>query len=368
MAAHVSKCTGTDGAALRRRIDQWEVAVIRMTSIIALGLLGACAPEVHPSPFSAVETKRYGWGSMADSTRPLTDVERTYGGGVLGDVLDIDEASDGRLYALDAGFKKIVVFSADGSLDRVIVGGAGEGPGEFMRPRSISVDATGNIWVFDQLSSRITKFDSAGTVVHTFSVAMSGVIDIVAKGANIYAARAADSASSGIVVFDTLGTRVASVLTPTADDLRLGGRRPAFSVGKGSGNALLVGHGSVGVWRTIADSQPSDQRGSIMFPELIPRTVAGPDGKPMLNILVYNWGIGAWPDGHIVLYYIFSGNADPPNTGKHMLGLFDRSGSYVGSVEVPSDRGTFGVGSRANDVFVVQSEPYPQIVRLAVSR
>jgi hypothetical protein len=64
------------------------------------------------------EIQRYGWDSMADSTRPLTSTERRSMAGVLADPVRVAEGADGALYVLDRDFRKIVVFNRDGSLRR----------------------------------------------------------------------------------------------------------------------------------------------------------------------------------------------------------------------------------------------------------
>ncbi|MEE8458897.1 MAG: 6-bladed beta-propeller [Phycisphaerales bacterium] len=66
----------------------------------------------------------------------------------------------GRLYAADAGTHEVLVFSADGVLERR-VGGRGTGPGEFNYPTNVAIDLGGRLYVSDTLNARVQVFDAA---------------------------------------------------------------------------------------------------------------------------------------------------------------------------------------------------------------
>jgi hypothetical protein len=69
-------------------------------------------------------------------------------GPMLAQIADIAEDEEGRVYVLDAAFKKIVVFQSDGTYSHTILGGHGQGPSEFMHPTTVDVQA-GKVAVFD---------------------------------------------------------------------------------------------------------------------------------------------------------------------------------------------------------------------------
>ncbi len=76
---------------------------------------------------------------------------------------DIAFAPDGHLLIAD-GYRnaRILEYTADGRKVREF-GTAGTGPGQFVLPHSIQVDASGIIYVADRENGRIQRFDRTGT-------------------------------------------------------------------------------------------------------------------------------------------------------------------------------------------------------------
>ncbi len=66
------------------------------------------------------------------------------GEGALSDVFDVDVGGDGRVFASEPNFARIVVFHADGSYERTL-GRRGRGPGEFQAPGNLT-------WLGDTLT------------------------------------------------------------------------------------------------------------------------------------------------------------------------------------------------------------------------
>lgn len=75
-------------------------------------------------------------------------------------------ASDalGRIYVLDYGARRVVVFSKDGDFIRQL-GREGRGPGELSGPSSISVSRSGEVAVFDYGKMALVRFAADGTPV-----------------------------------------------------------------------------------------------------------------------------------------------------------------------------------------------------------
>jgi len=83
---------------------------------------------------------------------------------VLGSITDMDLLPNGNILVLDEQVNQILEFSPDGSLARTI-GRDGQGPGEIRGAIEFEVTSDGQIWVLDYGNRRITRWDSDGEVV-----------------------------------------------------------------------------------------------------------------------------------------------------------------------------------------------------------
>ena len=82
---------------------------------------------------------------------------------------DVAVAEDGRIYVVDGGHHRIVVFDAAGKF-LFDFGKHGAGPGEFNGPLGIDVDVAGKVYVTDRNNHRLQIFDKGGKPIHQFSV------------------------------------------------------------------------------------------------------------------------------------------------------------------------------------------------------
>jgi hypothetical protein len=91
-------------------------------------------------------------------------------------------AADAGLWVLDRIGQRIAHLGWEGDL-RWYAGRRGAGPGEFMNPRSISLDRRGRVWVLDTGTHRITGFDAHGHLEAEVSLSeLDGVIHDFASG------------------------------------------------------------------------------------------------------------------------------------------------------------------------------------------
>jgi uncharacterized protein (TIGR03663 family) len=85
---------------------------------------------------------------------------------------------DGNVYVADTWNHRVQVFGADGTFLRAWgsnpVGQPQGGDGQFFGPRSIVVDAQGNVFVTDTGNKRIEKFDATGKYLQSFGGAGTG--------------------------------------------------------------------------------------------------------------------------------------------------------------------------------------------------
>lgn len=146
----------------RDRNDRGRLMTHRTTKLGALLLppLALLACEAGPGveaglddvPVLAVASDMR-LGSFDDPTVGFTSVS------------DLDVGADGRIYVLERSQQEIRVFGPDGALERVM-GGEGEGPGEFRGAFSFGVEGD-TVWVIDLRLDRITLFDRAGELLST---------------------------------------------------------------------------------------------------------------------------------------------------------------------------------------------------------
>jgi hypothetical protein len=77
-------------------------------------------------------------------------------------VLDVATDAEDNIYVLDQKNARIQIFDPAGSFVRTI-GRAGQGPGEFNKPRALNFDKRGHLYVEDP--PRVIEFDTNGTFV-----------------------------------------------------------------------------------------------------------------------------------------------------------------------------------------------------------
>ena len=127
-------------------------------ALLVLPACGGSDPSVE-APFTAspwaVEGPEVRIGSVDDPRYAFTDVG------------DLAAGPDGRLYSLHPQETVVRRWTRDGEPDGTM-GGEGEGPGEFTRPRSLGFFGD-SLWVMDQGLYRVTYFDPDGEVLGSVS-------------------------------------------------------------------------------------------------------------------------------------------------------------------------------------------------------
>ncbi len=87
------------------------------------------------------------------------------------DAADPDEL--GRIYVLDRQPREVRVFAPTGEHIRTL-GGAGQGPGEFVNPIGMDWGPEGNLWVVDVRNARYSVFDTAGNFLDSYPRQIGG--------------------------------------------------------------------------------------------------------------------------------------------------------------------------------------------------
>ena len=85
---------------------------------------------------------------------------------------------DGRIAVLSQGNHQLFIFEPTGRLSRVI-GGKGEGPGEFVRPERMQYLPPDTLAVWDYWMGSVTYFDTAGAILDHRRIDLGRILDAV---------------------------------------------------------------------------------------------------------------------------------------------------------------------------------------------
>ena len=114
--------------------------------------------DATPSPrFRFEEVRRYGWVDMIGDSAALAPHVRRAGGGVLGLPGGSVQGPDATVYVVDRDWRKIVAFRPDGTVEDVLLGGEGEGPGELRLPVDLAMTANDELAVGPRATCRIGR-------------------------------------------------------------------------------------------------------------------------------------------------------------------------------------------------------------------
>ena len=122
------------------------------------------APEHTPGEFWTIDTVPEfvvgGVGDFGAAADPAQLVWRVVG---------LARIADGRVAVLSSGTKQLMLFEPSGELSRII-GGPGEGPGEFIHPLALQYLPPDTLVVWDYFLSSIDYFNPAGILVEERSL------------------------------------------------------------------------------------------------------------------------------------------------------------------------------------------------------
>ena len=295
---------------------------------------------------------------------PGLDAQKTRaraGGDILVAIAAIAEGRDGALYVLDQSYKKVVVFDPGGKLRRVVLGGHGQGPGEFMFPTAMDLTSDGRLAVFDYGLNRVTFFDSSGTFSH--SVVTDRAKDVVVTDDTIWGSGMpgrdhmvwAYPASGGARRWEIVVDRAHRSFDPTGAVARLG---------RGAQRELLVADDRPGIWYTRTGGAFT-RRGLELFPGARFAMLDGIAVPPASTI-----GIGTLEGGRIAIAYVkhtFPGTRQGRPTHAYFIGMFNAQGEVVGEIPLGGKRvAVFATSRDGRFVYLPRSEPYPQVVKYRV--
>jgi hypothetical protein len=279
-------------------------------------------------------------------------------------IFAIKISSDGRIYILDAGNFRVVVFDKNGEF-LFQFGARGSGPGEFNQAWDMALDAEGNVYVLDVSARRIVKFNPDGGYVDSIQLQFAPEsLDLSENNLLLTEMRLATFGAFGrILDLETMRVKFKLELPYTYDpNVTAGG----ISLGEKyqflrDGNIYLA----------------------VPFPYEIRRY--SPTGELEMRILKEDSRVAA-PYIRITgnsRFIMDKGMAGPcflTNTGlinscywyiskdgererQSAIDFYNDEGHYLGSIDLPNAQKLVAVDEQ-DDLYLVQPEPYEQVIRV----
>lgn len=157
---------GSYGTASGQFNEPWDVAVDADGSVYV-----ADTWNHRVQKFTAEGEYLFSWGRLGQ-----TKAFEIGGRGLMYGPRGIAVGSDGAIYVVDTGNKRVQVFDADGSYLREF-GGAGVEAGEMDEPVGIAVSGVGHVYVADTWNRRVQVFAKEGIFLRQWDVPTWGTGD-----------------------------------------------------------------------------------------------------------------------------------------------------------------------------------------------
>jgi hypothetical protein len=280
------------------------------------------------------------------------------GGALLAQIASIRDDADGLVYVLDAGFRKIAVFGPDGELRQVVMGGYGEGPGEFMHPTALALKDD-EIGVFDYRLNRVSLFNRRGELVETHRTPRAKDIALVS---NKVVGTHMPGRKSALWVLDRESGDVRSALPLGGNGLAYNPLGVTAHLGHGPDGSLRVYDERPGLWydwRRLAE--PHDWQ---LFRGR--RHTVDQRGLPVPPALTL--GGGGLADGRsLIAYREMDQQAETARSKGNYLMMFSRDGNPIALTALPDAWSAMAVSADGETILIAEYEPWPQVVRYRIA-
>lgn len=346
----------------------------RATTATLVFLLAGCA-DVWPAVdeircFELVESTRFGDAEVVADGLDQRTINA--GAGVLGNIRGFTRAPDGSLWVLDRSWQKIVVFGPDGTFERVVLGGGGQGPGEFVIPQDLASGPFG-VSALDYDLRRFTFFDWSGELLRVVTTPESRSFRHLIQGDTMW-----------VVPFHSGGARTG----PFVIQRRMNGEwiedgpsldpvDQPYGIGYGitqtEDGRILVSTARPGVWMEYNGGSWT-RKGTARFPDDLPpvEEQVGPQQIRVTPSQYHASGIAVLGDSLVLQAMLgFPEPFDwdnPPERGseRYSLLVFDRAGKHLDTMELPGgvDPSRLHVDQETGQIFITASDPFPQVLSM----
>jgi hypothetical protein len=354
------------------RLNQLILRVLlTAAAIVAIGC-GSGDQTGAMQSYLLEEIRRYGVPELGPDTMALPEVERRAGGAVLGSIRGMVQGPDSTLYVLERDWSKIVAFRPDGSLKSVLLGGAGEGPGEFRLPIDIALTPDGRLAVLDYELQRVSLFDPAEGYISSFRVGVPGPLRLAATTDRIWISRSVGAGGSGAraVAFDYAGRELEAGPPLAEEDRPYGSTANLIALEDG---VLMLPSARPGIWEVMRNGSV-ERRGIELVPGLKPPKVWREGMMTNVGMAEAVTFVTAPLEGRHVLVWYITGENDANerwkiDTIRQQAAVLSLEGELLGNATLPpglepAGSAYFHVSPLTGHLFISVSDPYPAVVEL----
>lgn len=342
------------------RIDRM---IFRVRMLASVCCVASCGSNLPANPireasleFALEEIATYG------TDVPLPDGSSqgaaTFGGGALARILAVREDVHGNVYVLDSDYKKVAVYAPDGDFTRLVIGGYGEGPGEFRLPTSFDVASNGEVFVYDYALQRLSVFDPAGHFQRHY-VLDRRLKDVLTTDSSIVGTIFAARENIVVAYSRATGERLEDYLSVTRDDRDFSPDGVVARLGRAEDGGILVARHRPAKWHRYGE-RPTLARGL----DAISNRPPWVEGDSELEA-GHTLGIGRLEPDLVVVLYVRK--VEDPNYGRPglFLDVFRSAGQYLGTVQFPVNYANAFMTSIDGTSFLlsVDDPPFPRVIR-----
>jgi hypothetical protein len=343
-----------------------KTAQVRILALLNTALLVACADATPVARcYELKELRRLGQEERLtdapDSTAAMA--------GVLGDVRGVVAGPGDVVFVLDRSTHSIVGFRPDGSIERVIRGGEGEGPGEFRLPMHLASTEHG-LSVVDYDLKRITEFDWDGKVLRLTQALTPRPWRHLIRGDTGWITYGAGG-SSADPAFHMVNLTNGSVTPGPPLPVEEQAFGTSVGVDFGAGGEILINTARPGVWISYHNGNWM-RRGSPLYPQdRAPLTEQTAPQQFRVTPAQHTAGGIATIGDSIVLQGITSlprpfDWSNPPRRDEYVdaIGVFSHDGRHLATLDLPAGLVTAFLASdrESGRFFLPAREPFPQAV------
>ncbi len=294
--------------------------------------------------------------------REIGTIDSTAAPDFFGYIAGIELDLHDNVLVIDPTIAAIKTFTWSGGYIRTIGEGAGEGPGEFLRPFRLSIAVNGDVFIADINQTRLSKFTFDGAFVSSIPLGMMTGDLAVINDEHIYLTKGFYPVGDRVHLFTWQKGEVASAIPPT-EYTKIVSESGLF------GSIAVVSDSSIVFARaypyevfycnmdlSIINQWNGNSRELGKPPEPDENDVLRPNG------FIRNIVIGK--DGNVYIYLsLVSSGAS--NTRMGVIDIFALDGSYIGRI-TNSDLGLntyryFAVNSR-HVMVLGEYAPYPRLL------